>query len=62
MGGHNASGETAARMTVHLVDYARVPASDLKHAQDDSAEIYAAAGIELVSVPGNQEDYATTGH
>jgi hypothetical protein len=48
-------------MTVHLVDYARLPADELGQAQREAAEIYAAAGIELVWVLGNTEGHPATG-
>jgi hypothetical protein len=60
-GGQNGSGQPAARMTVHLVDYARIASDDLTHAQREAAEIYAAAGIELVWVLGRAEDHPPTG-
>jgi hypothetical protein len=57
----NASSQSAGRMTAHLVNYAGVPANDVNEAQREAAEIYAAAGIELLWVLGNQEDHPTVG-
>jgi hypothetical protein len=56
----NASGQPVARMSAHVVDYARVEANHLMKAQREASETYAAAGIDVVWVRGNEEDHPAT--
>jgi len=57
----SAGAQPVARMTVHLVNYAGVPPDELRDAEREAAEIYAAAGIELEWVLGNKEDHPSAG-